>query len=178
MRLGPLVTVSGCLGDGDVEDPFRVGKPPCLGQRQPELRHQFTNRGVVLGQERGRAAEKVGRRRQIVASKCGAPRGSQMAATAGGQRPVPLLCGRLDLHAAVKGLLEVVAGELGLLSKYRFGAAFEPPCVTLVEIGAGMLGKQVVGGVADQDVVEAVSLLALQIWPSTADQLAAEERPE
>ena len=52
----------------------------------------------------------------------------------------------------------------------------EPGGEALVQLGAGRLGEGVVGGVADQQVAEAEAVLAGELRPVGADQLAPDER--
>ena len=47
-----------------------------------------------------------------------------------------------------------------------------------MQVAPQVLREETVGGVSDQDVVEVVGLLILEIWPSPADQLAANELRE
>ena len=73
--------------------------------------------------------------------------------------------GRLELGAVAVCLLEVVAEDLVVLADAIAGALLEPVGVALVQGGAELLGRRAVGGVADEDVLEAVG-----------DQLAGEAR--
>ena len=54
--------------------------------------------------------------------------------------------------------------------------SFEPVGEALVELGAGCLGERVVGGVADQEVAEAVGIADRQLRPVGPDELLAHER--
>ena len=70
----------------------------------------------------------------------------------------------------------MVADDLVLLDEHR--VLVEPVGEGFVELGSGLLGKRVVGGVADQEVAEAEGLLVGVGRLVGADHLLPDEREE
>ena len=69
-----------------------------------------------------------------------------------------------------EGLLEVIAGELGVILSISVASLLEPAGMTLVKDGAQLLGYPAVCRVANQDVVEAIGLLAFKVGRTGVDQ--------
>ena len=84
--------------------------------------------------------------------------------------------GAVELGPVAVGALEVVAHDLVLLDERC--VPVEPVGEGLVELGSGLLGERVVGGVADQEVAEAECLLVGVGRLVGADQLLPDEREE
>jgi hypothetical protein len=83
--------------------------------------------------------------------------------------------GPAELSEVAGGLLEVVAENL--IQLYEGLTVFlEPPGEAPVKVGASRLRERVVGGVPDQEVTEAVRLLARQHGAVGPDEVAAHER--
>ena len=95
----------------------------------------------------------------------GEPRGGAL-----GERGV----GLAELCLVAGGLLEVVADDLVALDE-GVAVLVEPGGEARVQVGADRLGEGVVGGVADQQVAEAVAVVARELGAVGADQLAAHE---
>src|SRR5690349_15117322 len=96
---------------------------------------------------RGRGSLEQVRRRRDVATRertvAGAP--EVLRRSKSELRDVPVTAP--ELRVVVKGLLEVVAGNLLELRRSLAGVLLEPAGETLVQRGANALGKCVVGGV-------------------------------
>src|SRR5690349_4632579 len=83
---------------------------------------------------------------------------------AGGYEPGGGAVGKLrlglpKLGVVADGLFEVVADDLVVLDE-RLAVLVEPVGEAGVQVGADSLGERVVGGVADQQVSEAVAVVA------------------
>ena len=74
-------------------------------------------------------------------------------------------------------LLEVVSDDLVPLDE-RLAVLVEPVGEARVQVGADCLGQGVVGGVADQEVAEAVAVVAGELGAVGTDELVADERGE
>src|SRR6185436_12288078 len=98
----------------------------------------------------------VDRRRHVITGQGPASGASQVVGPSACERPVALAGGRLDREMATEGLLQVVARYLLVVAELVVRALLEPAGVTLVKLGAALLGHDVVGGIADQDVVKAI----------------------
>jgi hypothetical protein len=85
--------------------------------------------------------------------------------------------GPAELGEVVGGLFEVMAEDLLELDEL-LAVLFEPGGEALVQLGADRLGEGVVGGVADQQVAEAVGVFPGVLGPVGADELLADERNE
>ena len=83
---------------------------------------------------------------------------------------------RLDRHAEVVRLLEVVPHDLLELAQPIPGRALEPVREALVQVGAGDLRQRPVRGVADQRMPEPVRLLAREVRKIGPDHITANER--
>ena len=79
-----------------------------------------------------------------------------------------------ELFGVAMGLLEVVADDLVALDEVR-PALLEPDGEALVQLGAGRLRQRVVRGVADEEVPEAVGVLAGNRCAFGADEVLANE---
>ena len=128
-------------------------------------------------------AERSGERERAFEQRgCGAVVAARERATAGGGEPLGCTFGEddvrlLELDLVARGLLEVVAEDLVQLD--QIGAPLlEPVREALVQVGADGLRQGVVGGVADQEMTEAVGLLAGELRCVGADELLAHERDQ
>ena len=117
-------------------------------------------------------------------SSTSAARPSRRSASraAGGGEPLGCALGEggvapAELGLVVDGLLEVVADDLVAFDE-RVAVVVEPGGKASVQIGTDCLGERVVGRVADEHVTEAVAVLAGELGPVGADQLAAYEPGE
>ena len=81
-----------------------------------------------------------------------------------------LVVDRAELGAVAVGLLEVVAEDLLVLGHAVAGRALEPVGELLVQRGAELLRGRAVGGVADEDVLEAERGLAGEARLGGADR--------
>jgi hypothetical protein len=81
----------------------------------------------------------------------------------------------LELGPVARGLFEVMAEDLVQLDEVR-RPFFEPRGKAFVQVGPGRFGESVVGGVADQEMVEAVGLLPGELRSIGPDELLADER--
>ncbi len=177
-RLGGRVSVRRGVGDRCVEDRFGIRESPGVGQRRAELGQQQPP-GPRAGEHQRRCPlEQADRCRQVVAGQRRTSGGPEPIPGPHRQAPVSILGGGLDLEVALQCLLEVIAAELGMLGGVPLAAAIEPAGMTLVEVRAHLLGDPFVGGVTNQDVVEAVCLLAFEVRPPGVDELAPGERIE
>src|SRR5215203_1938511 len=89
-----------------------------------------------------------------------------------------LLPAPTELATVAHRLLEVVAGNLLVLGGAFAGSALEPAGELLVQVGAGLLRKRCVRGVADQDVLEAEGVFGREVRALVPDQLLVHERLE
>ena len=71
-----------------------------------------------------------------------------------------LLVDRADLDSVAVTLLQVVAEDLLVLEHPRARRSLEPVGEPLVQVGAERLGRPAVGGVPNEDVLEAKGVLA------------------
>ena len=79
-----------------------------------------------------------------------------------------------ELGRVAGGLLEVVADDLVALDE-RVAVLVEPVGEAGVQVGADRLGERVVGSVADQQVAEAVAVVAGELGAVGTDELAPHE---
>jgi hypothetical protein len=73
-------------------------------------------------------------------------------------------------------LLEVVAEDLLVLPQPPRGLALQPAAKALMQLRSQFLGHGAIGGVADEDVPEAVGLLFWELRALRADEVSALER--
>ena len=123
--------------------------------------------------ELGRSVEEHGRRPEVLAvvrapTGAGESRGSALGKGGVG---LPELCPAAD------GLLEVVADDLVALDE-SLAVLVEPVGEAFVQVGADGFRKRVVGGVADQQVTEAVAVVAGELSVVRADELPPDESRE
>src|SRR5689334_18044292 len=85
--------------------------------------------------------------------------------------------GSAELSKIERSLLEVVAEDLVQLDQI-FTVLLQPLGEAPVKVGARRLREGVVGGVADQEVAEAIGVLARKLRPVRADEVAPHERGE
>ena len=85
--------------------------------------------------------------------------------------------GLSELGRVAGRLLEVVADDLVALDE-RVAVLVEPVGKAGMQVGADRLGKRVVGSVADQQVAEAIAVVAGELGAVGTDELAAHERGE
>ena len=90
-----------------------------------------------------------------------------------------VLVGWAELGAVAVGLLVVVAEDLVVLGDAVADELFEPVGEAFVQVGADFFGGGEVGGLADEDVFEAVGgPTGDQACGCEADQVFACEEPE
>ena len=172
-RLASASPRSAARRRGLVEHAVGLRQPPELDEGHPEVGRRPRAVGVV-GREQGRRAlQQADPGRQVAAVERRAARRAEAARGRRRERPAPLARRRVELGVDAVRLLEVVADELvpGLVA-----ALVEPRGVALVEVGARRLRDERVGDVADQDVGEAVGLLAGHLALRRADELPPGER--
>ena len=160
-RLDPLVARRPRPVDGVLQDRVRPGERSRLDQRRGELRLRAQPQGVMRGQQRARALEQVHGRWHVPASGGGPLSRRQQALGRMARELAPLVVQRPELEAVPMCLLEVVTEDLVQLDEIGT-VLFEPGGEALVQLGAGRLRQCVVGRVADQEVAEAVRVLACE----------------
>ena len=126
--------------------------------------------GPVRSDELGCAIEQRGSG-PVVQAVAGAPTGDgESQRGAFGQLVVRLS----ELRVIAGGLLEVVADDLVALDE-SVAVLVEPVCEARVQVGADSLGEGVVGSVADQQVAEAVAVVAGDLSAVGTEELAPHE---
>ena len=128
-------------------------------------------------QQRGRALQEVRGRRDVASGQGAAPGRGQVAAPTHPDLP-HLLVVRRELLEREEGLLEVVAPDLLELEDPVGGRPLEPVDEPHVQVGTGPFQQPVVRGLADQDVHEAVGLLAGEARFVRHHELAVGEVPQ
>ena len=83
-----------------------------------------------------------------------------------------------ELDAIAVGLLEVVAEDEVVLAGIGCRAGLQPVGEALVELGPLALGQAGIGGVADEEVAEAIGLVIGEVRAVGADQVAARQASE
>ncbi len=83
---------------------------------------------------------------------------------------------RAELLAVAMRLLEVVTDDLVELGRALAGAVLEPACEALVQVGPRLFRDAEVGGVADQDVPEAKTVLSWEDRACGLDELLPRKR--
>ena len=87
----------------------------------------------------------------------------------------PALVDRAKLRQVPMRLLEVPADDLGVLGQALAGGSLEPVGKAGVEVGAGLLGHRVVGGIPDQEMAEFEGFLVAEVRPARANELLANQ---
>ena len=148
----PDVALRGCALDHVLEDRADLPFPPELVDRVSVDAQETRVLAILLRHEGDRSLGQV-RRGAVVRTLEGslAPR-AEMAGGARRERRVRIS----ELGAVSVRLLEVIAEDLVVLADAIAGALLEPVGVALVQRRAELLGRGAVGGVADEDVLEAV----------------------
>src|SRR5262245_16237216 len=130
-------------------------RPECAAQ----LSHQLESRGMFVGRECECAVEEVHGRGCVIACKCALPRRAEQLCS-----PVPELAPCVvddtELPAIPERLLEVVADDLVDVAGLAGARVRRPVGVALVLLGAELLRDTRVRSVADENVAEAVRVLA------------------
>src|SRR5262249_62309226 len=86
--------------------------------------------------------------------------------------------GRTEFEPVAEALFEVVAEDLRVLGHAVARDALEPAGVPLVQAGPDLLRGRLVGGVADEDVLEAEPGLVDETRSSGTNEILARERRE
>src|SRR5947209_2009548 len=89
--------------------------------------------------------------------------------------PAVVVGKRTELLPVPDGLLEVVADDLVELDQIR-ATLLKPRREALVEVGARRLRQRLVGRVADQQMTEAVAVVACQLRLLRTKKIFADER--
>ena len=139
-------------------------------ERVRELDLQTKLEPVRTG-ERERTLEQRRRRAPVAAPEGTAACGAEPLARGEGELAVVLP----ELVEAACGPLQVVADQLVQLDELR-PVLFDPIGEAAVQVGTRRLGECVVGGVSEQQVVEAKGVLAVKLGLLGADQPLAHER--
>ena len=129
--------------------------------------------GPVRSYELGRPSEQRGPGPVVLAVDRAPAGGGESRGGAVGELGV-----RLPELRLVSGcLLEVVADDLVALDQ-GVAVLVEPVGEAGVQVGTDRLGERVVGGIADQQMAEAVAVVAGELGAVGADELVAHERGE
>ena len=153
-----------------VEHADSLGVASGLHERLAEVHDDAGARRMPRGQQCRRTSEQPGRGVDV-----GAPRSppSGRRETLGGTftERAGLVVDRAELGAVAVALLEVVAEDLLVLGHAVAGDALEPVGELLVQGGAELLRGRLVGGVADEDVLEAEGGLVDEARLGGADEI-------
>ena len=162
MRRQALVVRGGSQPLRLVEHAPGLGQPAAFDQRGAQLGEQRDPPRIVGGKQPGNPLEQADRRGQVAADKRPPSRRLEPLGRPGGERGGARVA-RSERDAVLEGLLEVVADDLLELAQPVRGRQLEPGGEALVQVGARVLRQRAIGGVADQDVTEAVGLLAGEV---------------
>ncbi len=165
MRRHALVVRGGSQPLRLVEHAPGLGQPAAFDQRGAELGEQRGPPRIVGGEQPGNPLEQADRRGQVAADERPPSRRLEPLGRPGGERGGARVA-RSERDAVPEGLLEVVADDLLELAQPVLGRQLEPGGEALVQVGARVLRQRAIGGVADQDMTEAVGLLAGEVGAS------------
>ena len=160
-RLGrqPLVGQPLCGVVGLGQDGVGLGEGPHLAERLPEIDEQLALLGRLVD-DGSRSTEEVGCSRHVATThRPPAGRAEALRCLAPEIAPVPVK--RAELPEVAVRLLEVVGEDLLVLAlapRSRVDA-HRPRSRTLVQLGPCPLQQVLVGGLPDQNVVEAIAFL-------------------
>ena len=148
----PEVALRGCALDHLLEDRAGLRLPPELVDRVSVDAQEARVLAILLRHEGDRSLGQVHRGAVVRALEGSLASRAEMARGARRERRVRIS----ELGAVAVCRLEVVAEDLVVLADAIAGALLEPVGVALVQRRAELLGRGAVGGVSDEDVLEAI----------------------
>ena len=173
VRAQPFVVEGGRRSARLEERVVCLGQLPRLDERRAELRQERGSCRVGGGKERARPLEQVDRSGQVAPTQ-GLPASClEQGGRADGEWALEVAAS-CDLGQVPICLLEVVADHLVVVVML----GLEPVRHHLVELGADLLGKHGVGGVAGQDMGEAEAVVTRELGRIGPDELLVDERQE
>ena len=178
MRRQALIVRGGSQPLRLVEHAPSLGQPAAFDQRGAQLDEQLDPPRIVGGEQPGNPLEQADRRGQVAADERPPSRRPRAARTPGRR-------GRPRASRAIRsrhGTGKPAPGGSRRSPRTRaavFAAVqLEPGGEALVQVGARLLRQRAIGGIANQSVTEAVSLLAGEVRCVGADQVPADKRQQ
>ena len=174
MRRQALVVRDGSQPLRLVERRPSLGQAAAFDQRGAQLDEQRDPPRIVGGEQPGNPLEQADRRGQVAADERPPSCRLEPVGRSGGEKGGARV-ERSDRGTVLEGLFQVVADDLLEFAEPVPGRSLEPGGVALVQIGPRVLRQRAIGGVADQAMAEAESLLAGEVGGVRADQIPADE---